>query len=316
MPVIQVLFDQRGKRSVRLQGVRAQHGVIQTGADQQAEEAVNAVAFLQAVEMIHFHAQLIHAVSSQRFGTPRRRRAVVLVAQPVNHPVLRVSEDPIGSEEDPFAVETDQLAGGKPDDQVKGGMQRQQELPILMDHANIVVRQADDQRTAFPLNPAALNALHQFRLARFGIETAEAHAVHQRKGRVLPEGVQAAVGHRLSGEIHGQHAGASFHQDAGGALLLIAFDGIGQSVKTPGVLHPVSQINDIPDLRMGEVVNAVDKIQRELRIHRFLPALVIVDRERLPFHRHRGILRRASLSRSTQRSGACRKQAIQPQAFS
>ena len=249
--------------------------------------------------MIHFHAQLIHAVGSQRFGTPRRRRAVVLVAQPVNHPVLRVSEDPIGSEEDPFAVETDQLAGGKPDDQVKGGMQRQQELTVLMDHGNVVVRQTDDQRMAFPLNPAALNALHQLRLARLRVEPAEAHAVHQRKGRVLPEGVQAAVGHRLSGEIHGKHAGASFHQDAGNAFLLIAFDEIGQSVKPPGVLHPVGKGHDIPDLRIGEVVNAVDKIQRERRIHRFLPVLVIVDRERLLFHRHRGILRRASLSRST-----------------
>ena len=249
--------------------------------------------------MIHFHAQLIHAVGSQRFGTPRRCRAVVFVAQPVNHPVLWVSEDPIGSEEDPFAVETDQLAGGKPDDQVKGGMQRQQELPILMDHGNAVVRQADDQRTAFPLNPASLNALHQFRLARFGVEAAEAHAVHQRKGRVLPEGVQAAVGHCLSGKIHSQHAGASFHQDAGNAFLLIAFDEIGQSVKPPGILHPVGKGYDIPDLRIGEIVNAVDKIQRERRIHRFLTALIIVDRERLLFHRHRGILRRASLRRST-----------------
>ena len=253
--VIQKVGDQAIDRPVRLLHFRTPQIGVKADFMEQSAEAVDGVGFLQAVEAVQHHAQLVKAVFRQLLAALAGGGAVVDIG----------AGSQIPGKDHALPVEVKALGQVRRGEEIRDRLQRDQVQAVLPDKVNAVVPQTDFHGVA--------EALEGFR----------ADLLQDRRFAVVVE----AFGHGQIQDVggHGQHAEQVIvlkpqdaavkidgHRDLRGVGFVRPrdrYDGVLRGYRELAFEKHPQQRDQVVDLHIGQVADAVQEVELHLhaRVH-------------------------------------------------
>ena len=261
MQIVQIVLDKLLDRSVRFRRVVAAERLVKADLPEGLAKAFDIVRLLQAVEIIQHHAELLIAVLRHRIAQRSGLGIVIELGQVGIVAVLIAEKLVVACQEQRLPVEQEADPLRRIEENIVCRLQGDVILVAVPHHVNAVGCEIKNLAVAVTVEGFLLVAQEELGISVF-IDARVRDQVDQRRViGFVKKRVVIIKGDAVPGKVEGDRIAAVPLKGDGVAVIAAAERIVG--ILADLRIHEIDQLAQIVDLHIGEVVDAVQKVQRE-----------------------------------------------------